>query len=311
MIATFEALLPVFLVIALGWLLRTRGVVPETMWRGVELIGYWVFFPALLTDTLVRANLTALPVGAISITMLGAFCSMAITLLAGRRIIQQRLAIGGPAYSSIYQGAVRWNGFIALPILAKLYGDDGVALVAVIIGILIPLSNVLAVYVVTRNAASGTVSLRQTAAIALRNPFIWSTLLGAAINLLQIPIYQPAMTTLNSLGAAAIAVGLLTIGAGLSTDEALRPSPSAWVSSGLKLLGMPLLVLGWSFVTGVSGTAFVACMTCASVPTAMSAYVMAKAMGGDAPLMAVIVTLQTVLSFITIAAVLNLAQALQ
>lgn len=310
MIASFESLLPVFLVIALGFALRRGNVIPEDMWRGVELVGYWVFFPALLTDTLARSDLANLPLGAISATMLGAFGTLAVLLLGGRRRIIRILGISGPAYSSLYQGAVRWNGFIALPILAKLYGNEGVALVAVIIGILVPLSNILAVYVLTRNA-DGVMTLRQTAYIAFRNPFIWSTLLGAVINLAGIPVYAPLMTTLNMLGTAAIGSGLLTIGAGLSTRETLRPSLTAWVSSALKLLGMPLLVLLWSLVTGVSGTAFVACIICAAVPTAMSAYVMAKQMGGDAPLMAVIVTLQTVLSFVTIALLIRVAQALQ
>lgn len=311
MIATFEALLPVFLAILLGWGLRASRVVADDMWRGVELVGYWVFFPALLTDTLVRADLTSLPIAAVSITMLGAFCTLAAALLVFGKHIKAALAIDGPAYSSLYQGAVRWNGFIALPILAKLYGVEGVALVAVIIGILIPLSNILAVTVITRNAAGGTVSLHQTAIIAFRNPFIWATLLGAFINLAHIPVYAPLLTTLNMLGSAAIAAGLLSVGAGLSTNEALRPSLTAWISTTLKLLGMPALVLLYSFATGLSGIPFVACMVCAAVPTAMSAYLMAKQMGGDAPLMAVIVTLQTVCSFITIALIIMLAQALQ
>ena len=257
-----------------------------------------------------RSDLSSLPLGAISVTMLGAFCTLAVLLLAGRRSLMSMLGIEGPTYSSLYQGAVRWNGFIALPILAKLYGTEGVALVAVIIGILIPLSNILAVYVVTRNAHN-TASLGQTAHIAFRNPFIWATLLGAAINLAGIPVYGPLLTTLNMLGSAAIAAGLLTIGAGLSTREALKPSATAWISSMLKLVGMPILVIAWSLLTGLSGVAFVACVVCAAVPTAMSAYVMAKQMGGDAPVMAVIVTLQTALSFVTIAILINIAQALQ
>ena len=310
MIATFESLLPVFLVITLGWVLRVRRIVPEDMWRGVELLSYWVLFPALLTDTLARSDLSSLPLTGISVTMLGAFCTMAAGLLAGRRWIMRALVIDGPAYSSIYQGAVRLNGFIALPILAKLHGTQGVALVAVIMGILIPLSNILAVYVVTRNAAS-SIPLRQTVAITFRNPFIWATLLGAVINLAHIPIYEPLMTTLNMLGSAAIAAGLLSIGAGLSTGEMVRPSAAAWLSSVLKLIVMPVMVMVWSVFTGVSGTALVACIIFAAVPTAMSAYVMAKQMGGDAPLMAVIVTLQTVMSFITISVLIQVAQALQ
>ena len=127
MISTFETLLPVFLIIALGWGLRYRNVVPEEMWRGVELLGYWVFFPAILGDTLIRADISKLPLSGITITMVGAFLTMAFGLLAARKFIMRGLAIEGPSYSSLFQGSTRWNGFIALPILAKLYGDEGVA----------------------------------------------------------------------------------------------------------------------------------------------------------------------------------------
>ena len=284
MIATFESLLPVFLLIALGWALKTRNIVPEDMWRGVELIGYWLFFPALLADTMIRSDLTSLPLTGITITMIGTFFTMAVGLLLLQDRIQSALAIEGPSFSSLFQGAIRWNGFVALPILAKLYGDEGVAILAVMIGVLVPIANISAVYVVTRNAGTVKPTLRQTMYVVFRNPFIWATAIGA---------------------------GLLMVGAGLSTHEAIRPSPAAWAGTALKLVGMPALVFIWSLVTGLSGTAFVACMVCAAVPTAMSAYVMARQMGGDAPLVAVTVTVQTVLSVITVPLVILLAQALQ
>ncbi|MGL4591506.1 MAG: AEC family transporter, partial [Aestuariivirga sp.] len=81
MISTFESLLPVFLVIALGWALRARHVVPEEMWRGLELVGYWVFFPALLAETMIKANISELPLTGVALTMLGAFFSMTLLLL--------------------------------------------------------------------------------------------------------------------------------------------------------------------------------------------------------------------------------------
>lgn len=311
MIATFESLLPVFLLIALGWGLKTRNIVPEDMWRGVELIGYWVFFPALLADTMIRSELTSLPLTGITVTMLGTFATMATALLAGQQRIMSALAIEGPSFSSLFQGAIRWNGFVALPIVAKLHGEQGVALVAVIIGVLVPVANIMAVYVVTRNAGSIKPTLRKTMYVVFRNPFIWATAMGMLINFAGIPIYEPLMTSMGMLGGAAIGAGLLMVGAGLSTKEAIRPSPAAWAGTALKLIGMPALVVLWSLVTGLSGTAFVACMVCAAVPTAMSAYVMARQMGGDAPLVAVTVTVQTVLSVITIPLVILLAQALQ
>ena len=304
---TFETLLPIFLLIALGWALRWRDIVPEDMWRGLELLGYWVFFPALLAETLIRSDIANLPLTGIAVTMIASFFTMALGLLAARKFIVAWLAIEGPSFSSLFQSSTRWNGFIALPVLAKLYGDEGVALVAVIIGALVPIANIMAVAVVAQNAAARRLTARETAYVVFRNPFIWATAAGLVINFAHIPIYQPVMTSMGMLGAAAIGSGLLMVGAGLSTHEAIRPSPAVWLGTGLKLFGTPALVTLWSLATGISGTAFVACIVCASVPTAMSAYVLARQMGGDAPLVAATVMVQTVVSFFSIPLMIALA----
>lgn len=311
MIASFETLLPIFLLIVLGLALRAKDIVPEEMWRGLELLSYWVFFPALLTDTLARSNISNLPLTAVAATMIASFFTMAIGLLIARNFIMRSMALSGPSYSSVFQSATRWNGFIALPILAKLYGDEGVALVAIIIGALIPVANIMAVTVVARNADSRRLSPREVAYVVLRNPFVWSTALGLFINFLNIPIYAPIMTSLSLLGNAAIGPGLLMVGAGLSIIDARRPSGAVWLGTILKLVGTPILVTVWSFLTGVEGTAYVACMISAAVPTAMSAYVLARQMGGDAPLVASTLTVQTALSFLTIPLVMMVAEYLQ
>jgi predicted permease len=275
------------------------------------VVAYWVFFPALLSETLIRANLAALPLGAITITMILTFLTMAAGLLCARRHLMGWLGIDGPSFSSLFQNATRWNGFIALPILAKLYGDEGVALVALVMGALVPIANFAAVVVVAQNVSSRRLTPGETAYVVFRNPFIWATAIGLVINLMQIPIYAPVMTGLNMLGSAGIGTGLLMVGAGLHTQEAMRPSAATWLGTALKLFGTPALVTLWSLVTCLSGTAFVACIVCAAVPTAMSAYVLARQMGGDAPLVAATVTLQTVVSFLSIPLLVVFAQWLQ
>jgi malonate transporter and related proteins len=308
MLAAFESLLPVFILMGLGFVLRWRGIIPAEMWRGLELLGYWVFFPALLSLTLIRADLASLPLAGIMLTMAATYFTMAGLLILFRGEIMRRLALGGPAFSSIFQSATRWNGFIALPILAKLHGELGVALVAVVMGVLVPVANFCAVYVVAQNADARKLTTFETLYLVFRNPFIWATGIGLLINLAQVPIYDPVMTILNMLGGAAIASGLLMVGAGLQAEKIRQPSQAVWLGTGLKLFATPLFVTGWSFVFGIDGVAFLACIVCAAVPTAMSAYVLARQMGGDAPLVATTVTLQTAISFVSIPAFIFLAQ---
>jgi len=311
MIAAIESLLPIFCLIGLGFILRWRNVVGEDMWRGVELLGFWVFFPALLSETLIEADLASLPLAEITFTMALAFATMAGGLLALRLPIMRTLNVTGASYSSLFQNATRWNGFIALPILDKLYGKEGVALVAIIMAILVPVANIVNVAVIARNADARQLTYRQTAYVVFRNPFIWATAIGLAINLSGVRIYEPIMTGMHMLGGAAIGTGLLMVGAGLHAEEARRPSPVVWLGTGLKLLGMPVIVFAWITIFGISGPAVVACMVCAGVPTAMSAYVLARQMGGDATLVATTVTLQTLLSVVTIPLLIIFAESVK
>src|SRR5262245_6345785 len=102
MIVAFESLLPIFLLIGLGFLLRWRNVVAADLWRGVELLGYWVFFPALLSETLIRADLRSMPLTEITLTMACAFATIAGGLLLLRTQIMTALGLNGPAYSSLF-----------------------------------------------------------------------------------------------------------------------------------------------------------------------------------------------------------------
>ncbi|MGI9464397.1 MAG: AEC family transporter, partial [Aestuariivirgaceae bacterium] len=303
MSAVFASLLPVFLLIALGFALKHWRVVPEDLWRGIELLGYWAFLPSLIILTMIKADLRAIDVSAVSLTMVAVFVSMSVLLITTRRPLSHVLDMTPAAFTSLYQSSVRWNSFIALPIAIELYGETGAATVAIIMAWLVPLSNGTAVAVLARFAAGD----EQPGAgrifyIVFRNPFIWATFAGMAINLMGLALYQPILATLDLLGGAAIASGLLMVGAGLRLRDTLPPNRAAIAGTATKLIGMPLLVLAWSSVFGLSGTTFTVAIICAAVPTAMNGYLLARQMGGDAPLQAATTTLQIIISFVSIPA---------
>lgn len=300
MIVVLGSLLPIFLLILLGHCLKHYNVVPEDMWRGVEQLGYWVFFPSLLTATMARADLETIEISAISLTMVAAFTTMGALLLLTRMPLTKALGVGNASFTSIFQCSTRWNGFIALPIAVELYGETGTALVAIVMACLVPLANALNIIVLAKYASEQPPPWSRTAYIVFRNPFIWATIIGLIINLLQIPIYKPLMTTLDLLGGAALGTGLLMVGAGLLLHYALPPKLPTLFGTMTKLLLTPGLVAVWALVFGLTGVGFAVAIICASVPTAMNGYLLAKQMGGDAPLQAATTTLQTVFSFVTI-----------
>ena len=153
MLAAFSALVPVILLIVAGFWLR-RTILPEEMqWNGIERLTYYVLFPALIIDTLARADLASVPILGVGAALFLAILIMAALCLALRPWLAARFAIGGPAFTSVMQGATRWNTFVALVLAASLFGPLGVALASVAIVAMIPVLNVINVWSLARFAS--------------------------------------------------------------------------------------------------------------------------------------------------------------
>jgi predicted permease len=146
------ALLPVFILIVLGIVLKRSLMRLDTQWHGLEQLTYFVLFPMLLIQTLVKADLSKVPVAGVGGALLLAALAMSLLCLALRPALA-RLGIGGPAFTSIFQGATRWQTFVALSIAANLFGDVGLALASVAMVAIIPLVNVFSVSVLARYAS--------------------------------------------------------------------------------------------------------------------------------------------------------------
>ncbi len=299
-----DALLPVFLVITVGFGIQRAGLMTEPMWEGLERITYYVLFPILLTETLAGADFAGVPVVEMGVAMLLAVITMTLILLALRPLVMNVWGLGGPTYTSFFQGGVRWHTFVGLAVVGNLFGTQGIALASVAAAAMIPYLNVVAALVLARWA-----SPKRPTAVGLlvglaKNPFIWSSALGIALNVLSIPIWSPVMTAADLIGRATLGISLLLVGAGLRIPESLSPRREVLLAIALKLGLMPVLMAGWCTVFGVTGVAFKAAVICGGVQTAANSYILARQMGGDAPLMASIITMQTLAAIGTLPIVL-------
>ncbi|WP_448031451.1 AEC family transporter [Bradyrhizobium liaoningense] len=300
------ALLPVFILIVLGVVLKHSLMRLDTQWHGLEQLTYFVLFPMLLIQTLVKADLSRVPVAGVGGALLLSALAMSLLCLALRPALS-RLGIDGPAFTSIFQGATRWQTFVALSIAANMFGDLGLALASVAMVAIIPLVNVFSVAVLAHYTAKEKRSPRAIAMTVIRNPLIWACVIGLAINLMHLPLPRIWHEVADALSRSSLAIGLLVTGAGLHLKGLLRPSLGAAIGVGLKLVLMPALALGLATWFGITGNSLAIVAICASVPTSPSAYVLARQMGGDAPLLAQIITLQTILAAITMPIAIALA----
>ncbi|MGZ3410573.1 MAG: AEC family transporter [Xanthobacteraceae bacterium] len=305
--AVFAALLPVFMLIVTGVLSRRYLVTDPGHWVGLERLVYYVLFPALLIDTLWHADLTRVPIAQVGGALLAAVLIMSVLCLLLRPLLTKWLSLDGPAFTSLFQGATRWQTFIGLAVSGSLYGEFGLALASVAAVAMIPVLNVINVWVLAQYAAPTAPRWRDVLLAMAKNPFIWSCVIGIALNLVHVPLPTILHIYADALGRAALALGLLLVGAGLQVKGLMRPAAATWVAAFLKLALMPAIAISLGLALGASGTPLAVIACCAAVPTAFNAYVLARLMGGDTELLAEILTVQTVLAAITMPIAIQLA----
>ena len=305
MAVVISALLPVFLLIVLGFILRRSLMRLDTQWHGLERLTYYVLFPTLLIQTLVKADLSSVPVAGVGGALMLSALAMSLLCLALRPLFS-RWNIDGPAFTSIFQGATRWQTYVALAVSSNLFGHTGLALASVAMVAIIPLVNIFSVSVLAHYAAPEKQSLRAIVMTVLTNPLIWACAIGLAVNVTRLPLPQVWHDVAEALGRSSLGIGLLVTGAGLQLAGMFRPSLAASIAVFLKLILMPVLGVALALWFGISGSSLVIVAVCSAVPTSSSAYVLARQMGGDALLLAQIITLQTILAAVTMPIVIAL-----
>ncbi|MGQ3214010.1 MAG: AEC family transporter [Shinella sp.] len=302
MLAIFESILPVFLLVVLGALLKRWRLIDRDMWNGLEQLGFFVLFPCLLFTTLANAEFSGIAAGSVATGSIGSLTFIALVLALCWPLFRAA-GVSAPTYTSVFQTSTRWNAFIALAIAEKLYGPQSLALVALVATLIIIPINLYNIGILVW-FGGGTRSLKTFAQKILTNPMIIGSVLGVTVNLLGIKIYDPLMQTAELVADTSLSLGLIMVGAGLKLADALRPRRLALLPVVLKLVVMPLVMTGAAYALGMRGEPLLTIAMGASVPTAMNGYVLAKQMGGDAPLYAAVATLQTIASFFTIPMVL-------
>jgi malonate transporter and related proteins len=303
MLLVFSSLLPVFLAIVAGTMLRRTIMPDEAHWIGLERLTYYVLFPALIVESLARADLASVPALGVGGALFCAILAVAALLMALQPALARR-GISGPTFTSIFQGAVRWNTMVALGVAGSLYGRTGITLTSVAIVAMIPVVNILCVYVLARHAAQVPVSARAIMRALAANPLIGACVIGIALNMAHVPLPDALFGFATMLGRASVALGLLLVGAGLEVRSLGRVDPATLLAVFMKLALMPVCAIALGKAFGLAGTDLAVVAVCSAVPSATSSYLLARQMGGDAPIMAHMLALQTVVAAATMPVVI-------
>ena len=304
------ALVPVFLIIALGAVLRRILLKDPAHWAALEKLTYFVLFPALLVVSAVKADLSTVSVIAVAGALIGTVVVLSVLILILHKPLITALAADGPGFTSLFQGAVRWNTYIVLAVAGGLYGAAGITIAALALVAMIPVVNVIAVLVLASFSGRHPPTFAYVAEQLARNPYIWACSAGALLNATGFPVPKVILEFGDILGRASLALGLLVVGGGLILDRLKRPRAIVFASLALKLLVKPAIALALALAFGLSGTELVVVAITAAVPSAPNGYVLARQMGGDAPLLAEILTVQIIGAAITLPLVVTIAKML-
>lgn len=299
MLSVFASILPVFVMIIAGFSLRKSGIIPAEHWRGVELVCYYILFPALLIIVLADSTLSFGETAPFAATVFLLAILMSLGAWLARKPLNRLIGMQGPAFTSFFQTSTRWHGFIALAVVGKLFGDEGLAYLAIAFAAIVPFLNVINIVVLVTYAAHKPAPLGLIIRTLVRNPLMWGIAIGLIIRFSGFTLPDVAKSTLQLAGDGALGVSLLALGAGLSWKAARSAGKEVLLASTMKLIITPVLGISLALLFGVSGMALVIVAISSAVPTAVNGYVLARTMGGDAELYAATTTAQVIASFVT------------
>ena len=283
-------LLPDFLLIVVGWLVCRHTPLNRPVWDAAERLVYYLLFPVLLFNSILKSPLQPTQTAALAFVGVATLCC-GIALAYALRLwpgVDARLHASGA------QTAFRFNSFIALALAQRLGGPQGVAWVALLIALCVPLCNVAAVWPLARQG--GHSYLRELA----RNPLILSTVAGLLGNLAGLRFPESVDTTLQRIGLAALPVGLMAVGAGLKLGGLKEAPGLAAALLGIRHMVLPSVAIGLSLAVALPPAQRTIVVAFAALPTASSAYVLATRMGGAGSYVAGLVTVSTLLGMVSV-----------
>jgi malonate transporter len=283
---TLLLLLPDLALIATGAVLARTFDWGDAVWAGLERLVYYVLFPALLFVSIARNRIDVVAAAPLA----GSVLALVLLGAALGRIGGRLWGVEPRRFASAVQCGFRFNTYVLLALSQRLGGEAAVATCAIVIGVAVPACNALAVWHLARHSGSGL------ARELSRNPLILATVAGLAANLAGVPLPEPVDAFLLRLGAAAIVLGLIAVGAGLKPSAAAGDGAFALHLTATKLVALPIAAIGLARALGLEPLATQVLVLFAAMPSASASYILAARMGGDGPYVARLITTTTLAS---------------
>ncbi len=299
MLIVLAAIVPTILLLILGNILRRRTFVPLDFWPASDRLTYYILFPSLLITKVSQVDLSKVNFLQIVIFLLLYFAILSFVVWGIYRTTHSE----PKQFSSIYQGVLRFNSYVFFAIIEAIWGQDALALAALLAGVIIPMVNVCCV--ASFSIGSGNFCLSSTVKSIIQNPLIIGALLGFLVNIFPVLMPTVLFDSMAILSKAALPLALLSVGAAIRVkmlfiDQASFSKLALWLTTVTRLILVPSLAWVIAYLLGINEQIQVILVVFAAVPTATSSYILSKQLKGDADMMTAIISLQTVSSILSL-----------
>lgn len=294
-----NSIFPIIILLITGNILRRYNFLSPEFWRGSEKLVYYILFPALLIHKISQVDLAHFPL----LKMFG-FLGVLFTILSALAFIIYKLSHSQAfQFSSIYQSVTRFNSYIYFAIVAEFWGNNGLAVASVLTGLIVPTVNILCVASFSVNGDK--FNLKHTLLSIGKNPLFLACITGFVINILPFNLPNFILGSLDIFARASLPLALLAVGAAVQVHSLYKvhtgftPFP-IWLSAITRLFITPFICFMLAKLMALPSPIAYSFTLAFAVPTATSSYILSKQLGGDADMMATHISLQTLLSPISL-----------
>ncbi len=300
---TFYVILPLILMVAIGHFAARSGKFSDSDWLGIEKLSFQILLPALLVKAIVGSDLSLEKSGLYGLGIFIAF-TVAGAITMGLRVLPKS-TISNAQLSSLFQTSTRWNGLITLTIADQIFPENGLVIVTVAMGLMIPVINISNIAMVSYLNARDFSMVALLENIA-KNPLILGCAVGIVLNIAHLQPPAPIMLTLDYISRGALAVGLLAVGAGFSARRLMTLNWQVIWAVLIKFIVAPACACFCARLFHLDPIETLCAILIVATPTATNGYIVARQMGGDAELYAIILNWQLVISIAAFPAMIAL-----
>lgn len=293
------SILPIFLLTLLGSLIKTQWLTSDEFWRGLEKIAYFLLFPVLMFNAVYDADLSK---GAM-LRLIIALMLATLVIAAGLIAYQRRTNMDKALFTSLFQGGIRYNSYIFFGLSNGLYGNQSMAMVAVVAGYMIIFTNVISVAIFaayTPSDTSGRVSLFSIVYKSAQNPMVVASAFGFLCNYMDITIWLGIKKCLDNISSASLTMGLLCVGAALRFNANAGNKHVILLSCFVKLVLMPAVTFVFLKLFKLNEFQRNIGILYSCLPPSSNAFLLSRQLGGDADSMAAISTYSTIVSVVSL-----------